>query len=94
MSTEYIHIRHYESLLGEMILGSFHDKICLCDWTHSKHRNRNDARICKALNAVYQEGSSPIHENQDQDPHRSGPFSRRRNIAAKKDSNASNKFGL
>ncbi len=62
MSTEYIHIRHYESLLGEMILGSFHDKICLCDWTHSKHRNRNDARICKALNAVYQEGSSPILE--------------------------------
>jgi methylated-DNA-[protein]-cysteine S-methyltransferase len=62
MSTNYIHIQHYESLLGEMILGSFDGKICLCDWTHSKHRNHNDARICKALNAVYQEDSSPILE--------------------------------
>lgn len=62
MNTDYIHIQHYESMLEKMILGSFHDKICICDWTHSKHRNRNDARICKALNAVYQEDSSAILE--------------------------------
>lgn len=62
MNFDYIHIQYYESMLGEMILGSFHDKICLCDWTNSKHRNRNDARICKALNAEYQERSSAILE--------------------------------
>lgn len=62
MNFDYIYIQYYESMLGEMILGSFHDKICLCDWTNSKHRNHNDARICKALNAEYQERSSAILE--------------------------------
>lgn len=53
---------HYLSPAGELILGSYGSKLCLCDWATEKRRERIDRRIAKALNAVFTEGESEITE--------------------------------
>ena len=45
-----------------MILGSIGDKVCICDWALEKRRGTIDRRICRVLNAEYEEGSSPTIE--------------------------------
>lgn len=57
---ESIIIRHYQSPIGEMILGSFQDKLCLCDWVVEKRRGIIDKRVCRNLHAEYEEGMSDI----------------------------------
>ena len=59
-SKSVIYVQPYSSPCGEMVLGSFEDKLCLCDWRNIRHRQRNDNRIRKFLNAEYVEGSSEI----------------------------------
>ncbi len=46
---------YYKTPYGELILGSFNDKLCLCDWRYRKMRDAIDERIKKGLNADYQE---------------------------------------
>lgn len=43
----------YHSPVGELLLGSFDDMLCLCDWTHRNARAVIDKRICKELDAKY-----------------------------------------
>lgn len=50
----------YPSPVGDMILGSYGDKLCICDWTVEKRRGTIDRRICRHLNAGYEEGISDI----------------------------------
>lgn len=50
----------YQSPLGEMIIGSYGDMLCLCDWSDGKRRNTNDRRISRCLNASYEDGTSAI----------------------------------
>ncbi|TLX73055.1 methylated-DNA--[protein]-cysteine S-methyltransferase [Labilibacter sediminis] len=57
---DIIKITYYKSTLGELIIGSFKDKICLCDWRYRKMRAQIDNRIGKGLNAGFTEESSPI----------------------------------
>ena len=44
------------------MLGSFGDKLCLCDWRVEKHRDHVDRRLKKILNAEFEEGSSDVIE--------------------------------
>lgn len=53
-------ISHFKTPLGELILGSYEDKLCLCDWRYRKMRNSVDSRIKKGLNAEFVEGKSEI----------------------------------
>lgn len=46
-----------------MLLGDFSGSLCLCDWLEAKHRNAVDYRLCHALKARYQEGTSPVIES-------------------------------
>ncbi|MCM1505439.1 MAG: methylated-DNA--[protein]-cysteine S-methyltransferase [Muribaculum sp.] len=55
-----IKIIHYHSPAGEIIIGSYGDKLCICDWAHGRRRHTNDKRICKNLNAVYVDSPSEI----------------------------------
>lgn len=55
-----IHIQKIKYKVGELIIGSFDNKICLCDWSYRKMRNQIDARIQKGLNAEYVTKSSEI----------------------------------
>lgn len=55
---ETIKIKRYQSPVGELLIGAYKDRLCLCDWTASKRRDANDRRILRHLNAIYEEGSS------------------------------------
>ncbi len=45
---------------GELILGSFRDELCICDWRYRKMRTAVDNRIKKGLDAEFEEGESKI----------------------------------
>ncbi len=57
MNTVYTTV--YHSPVGELILGSFNDMLCLCDWRYRKMRAAIDKRICIGLDAVYVEKETP-----------------------------------
>jgi len=57
-----IKIQYYKSPIGELILGSFEDKLCLADWRYRKMRDRIDRRLKNGLKAEYFEETSPIIE--------------------------------
>ena len=53
-------IRQYISPCGELVLGSYGDRLCLCNWTIEKHPGRVDMRLRSLLDAEYEEGKSDI----------------------------------
>lgn len=53
-------IQHFVSSFGELILGSFEDKLCLCDWRYRKMRLAIDKRIQTGLDSEYVEGVSSV----------------------------------
>jgi len=55
-----IQIQYFQTDFGELILGSFEGKLCLCNWRYRKNRETVDARIQKGLNAGYTESGSVI----------------------------------
>ena len=57
-----IKIRRYESPCGTLLLGSFGDKLCLCDWQVERHRGHVDRRLKRMLNAEFEEETSAIIE--------------------------------
>lgn len=57
---ETIKILKYTSPVGDMILGSIGNKLCLCDWNIEKRRGIINRRICRRFNAIFEEGSSAI----------------------------------
>ena len=57
-----INIKHFDFPCGEMILGSFDGKLCLCDWADSRRRASVDQRLKRSLQAEYVEGSSDVLE--------------------------------
>ena len=52
---ETIKITRYQSPVGEMLVGSYGDKLCICDWAVKKRRGTIDRRIQRHLNAKYEE---------------------------------------
>lgn len=50
----------YESPCGSLILGSFGDKLCLCDWQVEQQRNHVMQRLKRILHAELEEGTSEI----------------------------------
>ena len=57
-----IKTRRYESPCGTLLLGSFDDKLCLCDWQVEKHRDHVDRRLKRVLNAEFADGTSDVIE--------------------------------
>lgn len=57
-----IKTRRYESPCGTLLLGSFDDKLCLCDWQVEKHRDHADRRLKRVLNAEFEDGTSDVIE--------------------------------
>ena len=55
-----IKIQYYKSPIGELILGSFNDKLCLADWRYRKMRKAIDKRLKKSLKAEFIEEPSAI----------------------------------
>ncbi len=59
---ETIFIQYYKSPVGEIILGSYDNKLCLADWRYRKMRNTIDKRIKSILKSDFTEGSSTVIE--------------------------------
>lgn len=57
-----IRVKRYESPCGVLMLGSFGDKLCLCDWQVAKHRDHVDRRLKRILNAEFEEETSEVIE--------------------------------
>ncbi|ARU58928.1 6-O-methylguanine DNA methyltransferase [Oleiphilus messinensis] len=49
-----IHVQTLETPIGELLLGTFEGKLCLCDWRYRKMRSAVDNRIQTLLKAQYQ----------------------------------------
>jgi methylated-DNA-[protein]-cysteine S-methyltransferase len=58
-----IRVVSFHTPFGELLLGSFKDALCLCDWRYRRMRSTVDARIQRGLDAVYEEGTSPVVES-------------------------------
>ena len=57
-----IKVMHYRFPCGEMMLGSFDGRLCLCDWIDGRRRASVDQRLQRILNANYVKGSSDVIE--------------------------------
>jgi len=57
-----IHIQHYKSPVGELLIGSFKNQLCLCDWQYRRKRTTIDKRLQTTLNAHYIEKNSTVIE--------------------------------
>jgi methylated-DNA-[protein]-cysteine S-methyltransferase len=57
-----INIQHHKTEIGELILGSFRDKLCLLDFRSGEMRRAVDDRIKKGLNAEFVEQDDEILE--------------------------------
>ena len=55
-----ISIQYFKSPLGEMILGSYKNTLCMADWRYRKTRTTIDSRLQKGLSATYVEEESPV----------------------------------
>ena len=51
--TNVVEIQYYLTIVGELILGSYEQKLCLLDYVNRKNRETIDKRIQKYSNAVY-----------------------------------------
>ena len=55
-------VKPYLSPCGVLLLGSFRDKLCLCDWQVEKHHEHVDRRLKRILYAEFEEGTSDVIE--------------------------------
>lgn len=49
--------------VGELILGSLENRLCLADWKYRKMRSVIDGRIQANFNQIMEEGESPVLQN-------------------------------
>ena len=62
-----IEIQYYKTKIGELILGSFEDKLCLLDFRYRRMRNMVDKRIKDGLNADFiEQDNSVLKETKNQ----------------------------
>lgn len=52
--------RKYDAPCGKMLLGSYGDRLCLCDWDTECRRNHIDNRLRRVLCAEFEDGTSPV----------------------------------
>lgn len=62
-SYRQIIIQYHNTEAGELIIGSYQEMICICDWRHRKMRSDIDERIQKGLSADYLKGDSDSIQN-------------------------------
>jgi O-6-methylguanine DNA methyltransferase len=58
-----IEVQYFKTDVGELILGSFQNQLCLCDWRYRKQRKLIDDRITQGLDASYTIAESEVVAN-------------------------------
>jgi methylated-DNA-[protein]-cysteine S-methyltransferase len=61
--SEQINISYFKNDFGELILGSYYDKLCICDWRYRTKRDEIDKRIQNGLNSAYVVNESEVISN-------------------------------
>lgn len=61
MSTNIL-IKYHKTSYGELMLGSYENQLCICDWRYRKMRPQIDKRILSQLKTDYEEGNSEVIE--------------------------------
>ncbi len=56
-----ISIQYMPTPYGELILGSYLDRLCLCDWRERPLRRSIDERIKNGIQAVFTEEENPLN---------------------------------
>lgn len=59
-SLRKIEFQYYKSPIGELIIGSYREKLCLLDYKYRSQRKRIDLRLSRGLNAIFTESNNPI----------------------------------
>ena len=67
MSSSQIIIKRYEAPCGTLVLGSYDDRLCLCDWLVERHRAIVDRRLSRILDSGFCEGTSPVIEQAEKE---------------------------
>ncbi len=57
-----IKIEYFKTLYGELIIGDYQNKLCLCDWRYRKMRKTIDGRIKNYFSTDYIEENSELIE--------------------------------
>ncbi|PCH96257.1 MAG: cysteine methyltransferase [Bacteroidetes bacterium] len=60
---QQINIEYFKTAFGELILGSYNNKLCLADWRYRKMRDRIDSRLKEGLDATFIEAGSEVINN-------------------------------
>lgn len=55
-----VETQYYNSPYGELILGSYDGRLCLCDWRYRKMRNAIDKRVTMKLCTQYLEKDNAV----------------------------------
>ena len=55
-----ISIQRYQSPCGELLLGAFGNRLCLCNWAEELHPKRVENRLQALLNAKFTEEPAPV----------------------------------
>lgn len=59
---ECVSLTRYESPCGTLILGSYENRLCLCDWDiYNHHRMAIDRRIALCIRTIYREQEAPLN---------------------------------
>jgi len=59
----HINIQYYKTKYGELIIGSYENKLCMLDWKYRKMRKSIDNRVAKNLNATFVNQDSKVIQN-------------------------------
>lgn len=59
---EQISFQYFKSPVGELKIGTFKNKLCICDWRYRKQRNKIDQRISRFLDSAWIENSNSLIE--------------------------------
>ena len=55
-----IYLQSYHTPVGEMVLASYNDALCIANWEYGKTKERIENKIAKTLNATYVDASSVV----------------------------------
>jgi len=58
-TTKVINIQRYHSPCGDLVLGSYEEKLCLCNW-EVKERQKIDRRLQQVLRVDFKEATSEV----------------------------------
>lgn len=57
-----INIQYYDSPCGQLVLASFADSLCLCDWSDNPFAERNMRRLTRGMNVSFKTETTSVLE--------------------------------